>query len=192
MAYLATFSGQPYFRRSYFFTLFLTISTQQLLFRSIYFFRAFAFLRCSVFERFISSQQFFFSEYLFFRDKTSAKQAPFENKKFFSAVTFQSSCYFGGVIAQNKDIYRRAPLTLLNSISFFRRATFSKNLIFLESYLFRAPFFEKTLLSIAATFSEELLSQHTFSEKLLFHNYASSPQLQLLLTTLPLHSYTYC
>ena len=38
----------------------LTISTPQLLFRSIYFFRAVAFLRSSVFEIFISSQLLFF------------------------------------------------------------------------------------------------------------------------------------
>ena len=98
-----------------------------------------------------------FSEYLIFRSEISTEQPLLEKKKFFRAVTFRKSHYFGGGIAQNKDIYRRAHFSkqvLLHRISFFRRAESSKKIIsqkrniphflfFLESYLFRAATFSK-------------------------------------------------
>ena len=70
----------------------VTASTQQLLFRSSYFFRAAASLRSSDSERVISLQQFFFSEYLIFRSETSTEQQILENRKFtqllFGTATF--------------------------------------------------------------------------------------------------------
>ena len=57
--------------------------------------------------------------------ETSTEQPLLENKKFFRAVTFWKSHFFGGGIAQNKDIYKRAHFSkqvLLHRISFFRRA----------------------------------------------------------------------
>ena len=49
------------------------------------------------------------------------------------------------------------------------------------TYFFWRTAFQKTLLSVAATFSEELLFYNTFSEELLFHSYSSIPQLHYLL-----------
>ena len=80
---------------------------------------------------------------------------------------------------------------LLHNFNFFRKATFWKTLIIflesnirrylLESYLFRAA----TLLKDVTFYSSYLFrratfSKDTFSEKLLFHSYASFPQLPFL------------
>ena len=92
LAYLATFSGQLYFRRSYFFVTFrVTALTQELLFQSSYFFRTAAFLRSSVFEKVISLQLVIYSEYLIFRSETSTEHPLLENGKFFRSVTFWNS-----------------------------------------------------------------------------------------------------
>ena len=196
LAYLATFSGQLYFQRSYFFTLLqsncfgktVTLSEQLFPQRSC-FFEELRFRESPFFAAVI------FTEFLIFRKETSTEQPLLENRTFFRAVTFRNSHFFGSGIAQNKNIYRRAPLskqTLLHNISFFRRATSSKKLIFQiknitystfseELPFLEGPLFQKTLPSITATFSEELLSN-----KILFF------QKNCYFTaTLPLHSHTY-
>ena len=79
----------------------------------------------------------------------------------------------------------------MDSISFYRRATISKKLIFqkinipdyllfLESYLFRAATFQRTLPSVAATFSEEVLSHNILFQKSC--SFTAPPSL---------HNYTY-
>ena len=69
----------------------VTTLTQQLLFQDSYFFRTAAF-----FPLFQNSHFFagvIFSEQLLFRSETSTEQALFENKKFFTEITFRNS-YF--------------------------------------------------------------------------------------------------
>ena len=76
----------------------LTTSTQQLLFRSIYFFRAAAFFKELRFRKSHFLAAVIFSEYLIFSNETSTGQPLCENRKFFRAVTFWNSYVFGGVI----------------------------------------------------------------------------------------------
>ena len=92
LAYVATFSGQLYFGRSYFFTLFqsnyfdTTVTFSEQLF----------FQNSCCFLLFLNSHFFtgvIFSEQLLFRSETCTKQALFENKKFLTAVTFRNT-YF--------------------------------------------------------------------------------------------------
>ena len=144
LAYLATFSGQLYFRKRNFFKLLqsncfdtaVTLS-EQLILQSSCFFEE---LRSRK-SHFLASV--IFSEYLVFRSETSTEQPLLESRKFFRAANFRNSHFFGEAIAQNKDIYKRAPSSkqvLLHSISFFRRATTSKKLIF-ERKIFRLSYF---------------------------------------------------
>ena len=120
----------------------LTTSTQKLLFR--------LYSSCFFKEAPFSKESFPCSSYFFrvpnFSERNFYRAALYENRTFFRAVTFRSSLFFGGVIAYNKDIYRRAPLIEADTsarISFFRRAAFSKSLHFLDSYLFRTATFSK-------------------------------------------------
>ena len=134
-----------------------------MLFRSIYYFKAAAFFKQLRFRKSHFLAVVIFSEYLIFRNETSNEQQLCENRKFFRAVPFRNSYLFGGVIAQNKDIYRRAPLIEAGT------SAFSKNILFLESYLFWA-----------ATFSYELLSHNILFQRSCY-----------FIAALPLHSYTY-
>ena len=96
----------------------------------MYFFKAAAFFKELRFRKSHFLAVVIFSEYLIFRNETSNEQPLCENRKFFRAVPFRNSNFYGGVIAQNKDIYRRAPLIEAGT------SAFSKNILFLESYLF--------------------------------------------------------
>ena len=98
----ATFSGQLYFRRSNFFKLLwsncfdatVTLS-EQLFLQSSCFFKELCFRKI----HFLAS--IIFPEYLIFRSETSSEQPLLENilRKFFRAVTFRKSHFFGGGIA---------------------------------------------------------------------------------------------
>ena len=106
----ATFSGQFYFWRNYFFTLFqrnyfnTTVTfSKQLFLQSIS-----ASFEELFFRTVTSSQQLFFSEQLLFQSETSTEQPPLENRKLFRIVTFWNSNLFGGDIVWNNDSYRRA------------------------------------------------------------------------------------
>ena len=92
LAYVATFSGQLYFGRSYFFTLF-----QSNYFDTTVTFSGQLFLQNSCCFLLFQNSHFFagviFSEQLLFRSETSTEQALFENKKFFTEITFRNS-YF--------------------------------------------------------------------------------------------------
>ena len=84
LAYVATFSEQLYFGRSYLFTLFQSnFLTQQLLFRGSYFFRT-----AAVFS--------------FFRTVTFSQELFFQNSFFFGAKILQSSHFLriGGSLRQ--------------------------------------------------------------------------------------------
>ena len=62
--------------------------------------------------------------------------------------------------------------------SIFQKSNISHNLPLLESYLFRGITFSKD--AIFYPFRKATFLQHTFSEELLFHSYASFPELHLL------------
>ena len=193
LAYVTTFSGQLYFRRSSFLDFFrVTTSTQHLLYRSTYF--------VQIFEELLFQHSHFFAaiiflEQLLFQSDTSTEQLPLEKRNFFREVTFRNSYLFGRGIVQNKDIYRSVTFLKqvpLHSINFYKRAIFWKKRIFqksniphyplfLESYLFRVATFSKYVIFCSSyLFRRATFSQHNFSEDLLFHSYASFPQLQFL------------
>ena len=93
LAYVATFSGQLNFERSYFFTLFqnnyfeitVSFSGQLFLQNSCFFLLS---QNCHLFAGVISSKQ------LLFRRETSTEQTLLENRKFFTTVTFRNSYFF--------------------------------------------------------------------------------------------------
>ena len=156
----------------------LTTSTQQLLFRSIYFFRAVVFLKELRFQKNHFLAGVIFSEYLIFRNQTSNEQLFCENRKFFRAVTFRSNYFFREAIAQNKDICTRAPLIEAGTSTqhqLFRKSYIFEKPTFPESYLFERPDSKDVDFYSSNLFRTATFSQHTFSEELLFHSYASSP-----------------
>ena len=95
LAYLTTFSGQLFIfgeaSSSNFFR--VTVSTQQSLFWSSYFFRVDAFLKGSVFKRFISLNQLFFAAYLIFQSETSTEQPFLDNRKFLRQLVFGTATF---------------------------------------------------------------------------------------------------
>ena len=166
LAYLATFSGQLYFRKRNFFKLLqsncfdtVVILLKQLFLQSSFFFEELRFRK----SRFLASV--IFSECLIFWSETYTEQSLVENRKFFRAVTFRNSHFFGGEIAQNKDIYRRAPLSkklLLHQL-------------FQKSSIFEKADFSEKKYSAFSTFSEELpfqsghfFKRHYLLQQLLF------------------------
>ena len=164
-SYLATLSGQLYFRRkvtsSHFFR--VTISALPVFVRSSYFSQQLLLLRSSVSGTVTSSQQLFFQNIYFLEAK---------------------------LLPSNHFLRIGSSLGQLLLVHF--RTTFSKKLIFqirnilyyllfLESYLFRAATFSKDITLYSSYFFRRATFWHyTFSEELLFHSYASSPQLHLL------------
>ena len=161
LAYVATLSGQLYYWKSYFFTLFqshyfdttVTFLEQLFLQSSCFFWGA------SLSEKpLICSSYFFFQNNYFFRVKL------FENGKFFRFVIFRNSYLFGKGFVYNKDFYRRAAFSkriLLHRINFFRGATWKQ---------------KKASFSIKQYSALPTFLQHTFSEELLF------------IATLPFHT----
>ena len=131
LAYVATFSGKPYFWENYTSSHFfrVTTSTQKLLFRSRYFFRTATFYEELSF--FTTSQQSFFQNSYFFRKLLSSSQflrIVLQGRYFLEHRPFSCRHCLG--------IFRRGPSSnqvLLHSINFFRRVTFSKKLIFWKS-----------------------------------------------------------
>ena len=95
LAYVATFSGQLYFGRSYFFTLF-----QSNYFDTTVTFSGQLFLQNSCCFLLFQNSHFFagviFSEQLLFRSENSTEQLLLDNRRFFAAFTFRNS-YFSGI-----------------------------------------------------------------------------------------------
>ena len=164
LAYLATFSGQLYFLRSFFIDTSLTTLTQQLLYRSNYFFRAAAFFKELLFRKSHFLAAVIFSEYLIFRNETCTEQPLCENKKRFRAVNFRNSYFFGGVIAQNKYIYRKVPL-IEAGLSARHQPTFPGELPFLSSHFFKIRYllqqqlFQKSYFLTTYSFRRVAISQ---------------------------------
>ena len=168
LAYVTTILGQLYFHRSYFFTHLqcnyfgkpVTFSERVFLQNSSFFRGAIFFQNSHFYETVI------FSEQLIFQSETSTEQSLLEN--YYRAVTFWNSFLFGTE-------------KLLHSIKFFERPTFCEKVIFWRSNNPHYLFFQKTVLSITATFSKELL----------FHNMLFQKKYNFT-ATLPFHSCTSC
>ena len=183
-AYVATFSGQLYFRRSYFFTYLQSSyfdTTEQLLFQSSCFFRASTFFWQLSFQNsyFFRAKLLPSSHHLrigsslgyllfgtvtflakeLFRIKICTEELLFWSRYLCTASTISEELHFG-----KKRIFQKSNITV-----FFWRVVFSESLLF-----------QKTLSSIAATFSEELLFYNILFQKS-YHFTA----------TLPFHSNTY-
>ena len=184
LAYVATFSGQFYFRGRFFFKL-----LQSNHFDTSYFFKAaissqhLIFLKSFFFRTVTSSQQLlFFSKQLLFQGKTSFGQPPHENREFFRVVTFWNSYLFGRGIVQNKYIYRRATFSkqvLLHNINFFRKGKFWKKANFSVKQCSTLPTFSGELPFQSSYFLKRrylnILFQksYQFTAALPFHNYNS-------------------
>ena len=167
---LLQFQGSSIFLEvifSHFFS--VTTSANQLLSRSGYFLRTAAFLEELFFFKTVTSmQQLFFQNSYFFRAKLLPSSHFLRISSYYRAVTFWNSYLFGTE-------------QLLHSIKFFERATFCEKLIFWRSNNPHYLFFRKTVLSITATFSKELL----------FHNMLFQKKYNFT-ATLPFHSCTSC
>ena len=176
LAYVATFSGQFYFRGRFFFTL-----LQSSHFGTSYFFEAAISSEHLIFLRsFFFAAVTFFSKQLLFQGKTYFGQLPHENREFFRVVTFWNSYLFSRGIVQNKYIYRRATFSkqvLLQNISFFRKGKFWK----------KANFSVKQY-SALATFSGELPFQSSYFLKRRYLNILFQKSYQFT-AALPFHNY---
>ena len=153
------------FGAAVFFSFLRTVTfSQQLFFQNGFFFMA-KILQNSHFLRIKSSSwHLLFRTAIFslFRIKISKKELLFQSRYFCTVSTFSEKLYFGKKLIFQKSNIPHCLLFLESC--FFRAPIFSKDGTFCSSYLFRR-----------ATFL-----QHTFSEKLLFHSYASLPQLHFL------------
>ena len=129
LAYVVTFSGQLYFRRSYLeVTAFrVTTLTQQLLFLGSHFFRASACFEELLFQNSHFIAAVIFSQQLLFQSETSTEQPLLENRKFFRVVTFRNNYLFGGGIVWNKVSTEEL---LFRSRYFCTASTFSEELYF--------------------------------------------------------------
>ena len=180
LAYVATFSVQLYFDRSYFSLSHffrVTTLTQQLLFWGSYFFRI-----AAVFS--------------FFRTVTFLQELFFQNSFFFGAKILQSSHFLKTGSSLGQLIFG----TAIFSEELFRIKRYLKSYFFkagtsaqyqhaqhfrITYFFWRAAFleqlrFQKTLPSIAAIFSEELLlynllfqKSYYFTATVLFHSCTS-------------------
>ena len=121
---------------------YFTTSTQQLHFRSNYFFRA------AVFFLLFQNSHFFraviFLEQLLFQSENSTEQPLLENKKFFKAVTSRNS-YF--------SLFR---LKISKKSYFFKAGTHAQYQLFQKSYILEKPNFSEKQYSLLPTFSGEL------------------------------------
>ena len=147
MVCVATFSGQLYFWRSYFFTLFQSdyfdttvLFLEQLFFQSSYFFSPFS-------EQSVFRSDYFF-RIAFFQSESSTEQSLIENEKFFMAVTFWNGYFFPvQVNISKKELFFQSR----HSINFFQK-----------SYILEKAYFPQKQYSALPTFSGELLFQSDY------------------------------
>ena len=163
LAYVVTFSGQLYFRRSFFRVI---TSTQQLHFRRSCFFSASAFFTSFFFRTGTSLQQLFFSEQLLFESETSSHHLRIESslrKLLFRKATFLVEELFRMKTSTEQLLFWSKYFCFFRSATFWKKASFSEKQFHITHFFWRAAFFErllfqKALFSIAATLPEELLS----------------------------------
>ena len=152
-AYVATFSGQLSFRRSYFF-------------KTVTFSEHLLFLTSSFFRTVNSLRQLFFQSSHFFRGKKHHLKT---GSSLVAKVLFGRAAFLAKELFRMKtstelirNRYFCKPSTISEELHFGKEQIFQKSNIpdypfFLESYFLERLLFQKTLSSMAATFSEELL-----------------------------------
>ena len=177
--YVATFLGQLYFRRSYFFTLlhsnfFGTTVTflEQLYVQNSRFLGEL--LQNNQFSEQMSSQ--------FLRIRSSLRQLSFGTATFFADQLFRIKISIPELLFRSR--YFCTASTFLEKLHFekswfFRKAIFCFNYFFWRVNFLERLLFQKMLPSIAATASEELLFHKVHFQKSYY-----------LKATLPVHSYT--
>ena len=146
-AYVTTFSGQLYFRRSYLFALRAAVSSEYLLFLTNPFSE----------QPILRSSQFF--RIALFQSKTSAKLPPHENRKFIRVNIFRNSYLF----VQNNDIAYFYTASTISEVLHFA-TTFCKKANFQKKKYSALPSFsgELPFLFRAATFSEDVIIQSSY------------------------------
>ena len=190
LACVATFTGQLYFWRGYFFTLFQSdyFDTAVTFSEQIFFQSSCCFL---LFQNSHFSQQLFFQKSFFFRTQI-LQSSHFLRKRSSLWQLFFGTAVFPCLGWNYLKITTFSRQLLLHSTNFFRKATFWKNIIFeksniphnllfLESFFFRAATFSKdgTVYS-SYLFRRATFTKHTFSEEVLFYSWASFPRLYFL------------
>ena len=162
---------------------FLTTLTQELLFRSIYFFRATASFKELCFWKSYFFAAVIFSKYLLPRTKLLPSSHFLRIGSSLGKLLFGTATFLKSSFDQNRYFCIASAfsevLNFWNSY-FFRKEIFCTTYFPWKATLLEQPLFQITLPSIAATFSKELLSQN-----ILFQKSCS------FIATLPLHSYTY-
>ena len=113
----------------------VTTSTQQLLFRSSYFFSAVPFLRRSFFRTVTYLQQSFFSEYLLLENRWFFRAFTFAEELLFQKANFRKSNIPHCLLFQNS--YFLIVATFLKELTFLKDFTFHSNYFFQKSYFFR-------------------------------------------------------
>ena len=162
-AYVATFSGQLYFRRRYFFILLQSnYFDTTVTFRSSHFFRSSTFFDELLFQNSHFFAAVIFSEQLLFQSETST-EPPLENRKFFKVVTFWNSYLSGGGIVQNKDIYKRDTfLKQVRSIKCFKASFPEKQYPALSTFFWRATFLDMLLFQTTLSSLQQLFFQKRY------------------------------
>ena len=182
LAYVVIFSDSFIFGKaisSQFFRVTFFKVSQELLFQRSSFLRPAAF-----FEELLFQNTHFFPAF-FFRISTCSEQN-FENRKLFSAVTFQNS--YPQKTSTEELLFRsRFFCTTSTEKQDFGKSYFSRKAKFHITYFFYRATFLMSFSSIATFYSSYIFrrasfSQHTVSEELIFHRYPSFPQLHFLLT----------
>ena len=177
LAYVATFSGQLYFGRSYFFTLF-----QRNYFDITVTFLEQLFLQNSCFLLLFENSHFFagvsFSEQLLFQSETSTEQ-PF--RKPLTAVVFRGSYFFRRNYLGQRYLKKNYVIKAGTSAQHqpFQKSNIPDYLLFLESCLFRAAIFSKD-----ATFYSSYIFRRVIFYNILFQ------KSDFFTATPPFHSYT--
>ena len=127
--------------------------SQELLFRSSSFFRADAFFEELLFQNSYFFPAFFPPEYLLVQSETSTQEPNLENRKFFSAVTFQNS--YPQKTSTEELLFRSRFFCTTSTFSkkarVWKRLLFQKSkiphyLLFPESYLFNFFFINRYIL----------------------------------------------
>ena len=193
LAYVATFSGQLYFERSYFFTLFqsnyfdttVTFSVQLFLQNScfLYFFKTVTFSQ----ELFFQNSFFFVVKLLqsshFLRIGSSSRQL------LFGTVIFSEELFRLKISKRELLLWSRYfctasafwELLYFGKKMIFQRSNSPHYLLFLESCVFGATTFSKDPTFYSSyLFRRATFLQHTFSEELLFHSFGFFPQIHFL------------
>ena len=150
------FSDSFFFWKSYFFTVFESNffkASQELHFRSSSFFRADVFFEELLFQNIHFFPAIFSPEYLLVQSETSTQEPNLENRKFFSAVTFQNS--YPQKTSTEELLFRSRFFCTTSTFSkkarFWKRLLFQKSkipyyLLFLGSYLFNSFFINRYIL----------------------------------------------